>query len=156
LFVNRRGEASFIYFVRRQGKAGQSLALPLLALALLLTLAACGEQKPAYPSRTAPAGLLGDPVQIAAGKVIFREKCASCHGHINEGRSPRANFFQPPAPDFTAADYRTADPAYLFWRIEIGKTVEPYLSQGSVMPAWPGLSEQKIWQLVAYLQARAR
>lgn len=124
--------------------------------ALLLALAGCGEQKPAYPARQAPAGLLGDAAQIAAGKAIFREKCASCHGHADEGRSPRADFFQPPAPDFTAPAYRSADPAYLFWRIEVGKTVEPYLSQGSVMPAWRGLPDREIWQLVAYLQARAR
>ena len=124
--------------------------------ALFLTLAACGEQKPAYPPRQAPAGVLGDAAQIAAGKVLFREKCASCHGHADEGRSPRADFFQPPAPDFTSTVYRTADPAYLFWRIEVGKTVEPYLSQGSVMPAWRGLPDREIWQLVAYLQARAR
>lgn len=103
-----------------------------------------------------PPGLLTDAAQIAAGAVLFREKCASCHGHPGEGRSPRADFFRPPAPDFTEPAYRTADPAYLFWRIEVGKTVEPYLSQGSVMPAWRGLPDEEIWQLVAYLQARAR
>ena len=127
---------------------------PCIVLALLLLLVACGEKKPVYPARQAPGNLL-DSAQISAGKVLFREKCASCHGHPDEGRSPRADFFQPPAPDFSAAVYRSADPAYLFWRIEVGKGVEPYLSQGSVMPAWRGLSDQEIWQLVAYLRARA-
>ena len=122
---------------------------------LLLALTACGEQPPAYPARAVPAGLFGDAGQVAAGKTIFRDKCASCHGHADEGRSPRADFFQPPAPDFTAPNYRTSDPAYLFWRIETGKTVEPYLSQGSVMPAWSGLPEQEIWALVAYLKSRS-
>ena len=120
-----------------------------------LALAACGSQPVSYPARTAPAGVLTDPMQIAAGKVLFRDKCASCHGHADEGRSPRADFFQPPAPDFTAPAYRTLDPAYLFWRIEAGKTVEPYLSQGSVMPAWRGLTDEQIWQLVAYLKVRS-
>lgn len=123
---------------------------------MLLILAACGERPPAYPARTAPAGLLSDAAQIATGRDIFRAKCAACHGHPDEGRSPRADFFQPPAPDFTSSAYRTADPAYLFWRIEVGKTVEPYLSRGSVMPAWRGLSDTEIWQLVAYLQTRSR
>jgi len=130
--------------------------LSLLGCTLFLALVACGKQQPAYPARQIPVGVLTDPDQIAAGKVIFHEKCVSCHGHSNEGRSPRADFFQPPAPDFTASVYRTADPAYLFWRIEVGKTVDPYLSQGSVMPTWRGLPPQEIWQLVAYLQARAR
>lgn len=124
-------------------------------MVLLFMLVACGEQNPVYPFRQPPADILDNPAQIAAGKVLFRDKCASCHGHPDEGRSPRADFFQPPAPDFTAPAYRTIDPAYLFWRIELGKTVEPYLSRGSVMPAWRGLSDAEIWQLVAYLRKRA-
>lgn len=85
------------------------------------------------------------------------EKCASCHGKPDEGRSPRADFFRPSAPDFSESRYRAGDPAYLYWRTEVGKNVEPYLSQGSVMPAWgPTLAEAEIWQLVAYLKARAR
>jgi mono/diheme cytochrome c family protein len=64
--------------------------------------------------------------------------------------------FNPPAPDFTDIHYKELDPAYLYYRIELGKTVEPYKSQGSVMPAW-GLhfSDQQIWQIVAYLRFRA-
>jgi mono/diheme cytochrome c family protein len=127
----------------------------LLVFALLFALIACGERQVSYPARTAPAGVLTDAVQIAAGKALFHDKCATCHGHPDEGRSPRADFFQPPAPDFTAPDYRNADPAYLFWRIEVGKTVEPYLTRGSVMPAWRGLSDGEIWQLVAYLKVRS-
>ena len=46
---------------------------------------------------------------------------------------------------------RTA-PAYLFWRVEVGKTVEPYLARGSVMPAWRGLTDGESWQLVASLK----
>ena len=127
----------------------------VVATTLFLALAACNEQKPSYPARPAPVGFLADAAAIAKGKILFREKCASCHGHPDEGRSPRADFFQPPASDFTASAYRTADPAYLFWRIEVGKTVEPYLSRGSVMPAWGGLPEGEIWQLVAYLKSRS-
>ncbi|NJC88713.1 MAG: cytochrome c [Desulfuromonas sp.] len=128
----------------------------LIFLLFALILAACGERQPNYPARQVPAGLLTDTIQIAAGQVLFREKCATCHGHPDEGRSPRANFFQPPAPDFSSPAYRTVDPAYLFWRIEVGKTVDPYLSRGSVMPAWgPTLNETEIWQLVAYLKVRA-
>lgn len=132
-------------------------SVPAWGLSLLLAvLAACGEQKPNYPVRTPPPGLLADSAQVAAGKSLFREKCATCHGKPDEGRSPRADFFQPPAPDFRESRYRQSDPAYLYWRIETGKTVEPYAGQGSVMPPWGAtLSEAEIWQLVAYLQARA-
>lgn len=125
-------------------------------LLLALLLCSCSRELPDYPRRQAPEGLLEDAVQLQAGHVLFVEKCATCHGKTSEGRSARAGFFDPPAPDFTEERYRMIDPAYLFWRIEVGKTVEPYLSSGSVMPAWRGLTDEEIWQLVAYLQTRAK
>lgn len=126
-----------------------------MIVSFVIALAACGEQPVNYPPRQPPAGVLGDAAQIELGKVLFHEKCAACHGKPGEGRSGRAGFFDPPAPDFTEQRYREIDPAYLYWRTEVGKTVEPYLSRGSVMPAWAGLSERQLWQLVAYLQSRA-
>jgi len=129
----------------------------LVLLVAVLLLAACGNQSTEYPPRDVPAGLLKDQASIKAGKQLFMHLCARCHGHPSEGRSERANFFQPPAPDFNSAHYRQVDPAYLYWRIETGKTVEPYRSRGSVMPAWgPALSSEQIWHLVAYLKSRSR
>jgi mono/diheme cytochrome c family protein len=103
-----------------------------------------------------PDGLMSDIAQLNAGHNLFMNKCASCHGKPSEGRSERTAFFKPPAPDFTDAHYQTIDSAYLYWRIEVGKTVEPYFSQGSVMPAWGAhFDAEQIWQIVAYIQSRA-
>ena len=124
---------------------------------LLVCLAACDRPMPDYPPRVMPDSLRNDPAQLTVGRRLFLEKCASCHGRSGEGRSARAGSFQPPAPDFTERVYQQVDPAYLFWRIETGKTVEPYRTQGSVMPAWAmHLSEQQMWQLVAFLRSRTR
>lgn len=123
---------------------------------LLLLLCACSGGQPAYPDRQPPDGFLQQPAERAEGGALFARLCASCHGTVAEGRSPRADFFQPPAPDFRESHYRDLDPAYLYWRIETGKNAEPYRSRGSVMPAWgPTLAEEQIWQLVAYLRSRA-
>lgn len=128
----------------------------LLVPGLLLAILWGCQQQPDYPQRQMPAGLLTDTDQITAGRKLFMEKCVSCHGKPDEGRSERAAFFDPPAPDFHEQRYRQSDPAYLYWRIEAGKTAEPFRSQGSVMPAWgPHFSSQQIWQLVAYLKSRA-
>lgn len=128
----------------------------LALLGLSLALAGCREGLPDYPRRSPPAELLTAPAAQAAGAQLFARLCAGCHGGMAEGRSPRTDFFQPPAPDFHEARYRDLDPAFLYWRIETGKNVEPYRSQGSVMPAWgANLSETEIWQLVAYLRSRA-
>ncbi len=126
-----------------------------LAALAALALVACQDSPPSYPARQPPPGLLEAPDAIAAGAQLFASRCASCHGKPSEGRSPRADFFQPPAPDFSDPTYHRKDPAYLFWRIEVGKNAEPFRSQGSVMPAWRGLSDQEIWQLVAYLKKRS-
>lgn len=127
-----------------------------LILVLLLVLFGCQNDKITYPQRQMPEGFSEDLAMLQAGHHLFLDKCASCHGKPSEGRSERAAFFEPPAPDFTDAHYQEVDPAYLYWRIEVGKDVEPYRTEGSVMPAW-GLhfSDEEIWQVVAYLQARA-
>jgi len=123
---------------------------------LILTVVGCSEPQINYPSRQMPAGLEQDRAGLAWAAETFLAKCAYCHGRENEGRGSRADFFNPPAPDFHEDIYRTVDPAYLFWRITEGKTVEPFLSRGSVMPAWGmHFSERQTWLLVIYLRQRA-
>lgn len=127
----------------------------LLLLSLLL-LGACSDQAASYPQRNMPPEIRLDVTKLNEVKLLFIRSCASCHGTLSEGRISRADFFQPPAPDFTAASYRQVDPAYLFWRIAEGKMVEPYRSMGSVMPAWGAhFSDEQIWQMIAYLQTRS-
>jgi len=139
----------------REVRGLYGIATVLLAFTLLI-FPGCGERQINYPNRQMPPGLKEDVAQLRLGHELFMSKCASCHGKPSEGRSGRANFFRPPAPDFTDLHYRDMDPAYLYWRIEVGKTVEPYRSQGSVMPAWGvHFTEQQTWQIVAYLQSRA-
>ncbi|MDF1580989.1 MAG: cytochrome c [Desulfuromonadales bacterium] len=127
-----------------------------LTIILMLMLLACSLEQPEYPALTPPENF-ASPQNIKIGAELFKQKCASCHGHPSEGRSLRADFFQPPAPDFSATFYKEVDPAYLFWRIRTGKTIEPWQSQGSVMPAWNDhLGDAQVWQLVAYLRSRSR
>ena len=130
--------------------------LLFFVLLIVFFLCGCAEEIVDYPARTMPDGILTDKIELSRGEALFMDKCASCHGKPGEGRSDRAVFFEPPAPDFTDAHYQRMDPAYLYWRIEVGKSIEPFRSQGSVMPAWGmHLTEQQLWQIVAYLQVRA-
>lgn len=126
-----------------------------LSLIFLLLLMGGCEKSPSYPERKAPEGFLRAQENQIAGGELFREHCVRCHGTLEEGRSPRAEF-HPPASSFKTDRYRSIDPAYLYWRIREGKTVEPYLSRGSVMPAYGSyFSEKQIWQLVAYTRSRS-
>lgn len=128
----------------------------LLSLVLSLLLGGCWEAEDQLPEISVPQQLLQQPQQRLAGEQLFLKHCRECHGTTAEGRNPRAVRFVPPAPDFISHHYMDAEPAYLFWRIAEGKRTEPFRSRGSVMPAWePHLTEQQIWQLVAYLRQRA-
>jgi len=135
----------------------QSLWGILLVLLLLTGLSACQQETESHmPQLSVPGQMLTSAVAQQAGAALFERHCLECHGSLGEGRNPRAARFVPAPPDFYQAKYATIDPAYLFWRIKEGKRVEPFLSRGSVMPAWgPYLTEQQIWQLVAYLRLRA-
>ncbi len=125
-----------------------------LFLLFCVVLSACGERGD-YPRRTAKPGFLENPTNIAAGRNLFMEHCASCHGTVSEGRMETANRFAPPPSDFADSKYRRLDPAYLYWRIERGNRDEPYRSRGSVMPAWgQHFGEEEIWALVAYIRTR--
>lgn len=138
-------------------EAGMKMKKVILFHTMIVLLAiACTDQKFDYPQRQMPADISQDRQGYEWAEQTFLDKCAYCHGHENEGRGPRADFFDPPAPDFSEHKYRTTDPAYLFWRIAEGKTAEPFLSRGSVMPAWGmHFTDRQIWLLVDYLKTRA-
>lgn len=122
-----------------------------------LVLFACSDESYQVPQRTVPADLLSEEDSQQCGENLFFKMCRECHGTLAEGRNPRAERFVPPAPDFYEHHYAGKDPAYLYWRIEEGKRVEPFRRRGSVMPAWkPHLSEEQIWCLVAFLKQRSR
>ena len=51
-----------------------------------------------------------------------------------------------PAPKNLAELSKSAEDGYLFWRISTGRP-------GTAMPPWQGtLSEQQIWELVAFIR----
>lgn len=128
----------------------------VLTANLLMMLLACSEESFVVPQREVPTSLLTQEQTLRSGHELFLQHCRECHGTLDEGRNQRVARFIPPAPDFHERHYAQSDPAYLFWRIQEGKRVEPFRSRGSVMPAWkPYLTEEQIWQLVAYLKQRS-
>lgn len=110
-----------------------------------------------YASATSPVSL-DSPDTIGAGKAIFLANCVPCHGIAGNGQgATRPTFGSPPA-DFTdRARMQTLSPQYLFWRISEGGRVEPFRSQGSIMPAWKyQLTAEQRWQAIAFIRTLAR
>lgn len=125
----------------------------LVFSAVLLTACGGGAEEPAesnvpaeYAGKTNPVA--DDANAIASGKVIYEEKCASCHGVSGKGDGPAGQALTPPAADLTKI---AGQDDYEFYRIAEGGAMDPY---NSSMPAHKGiLSEDEIWQVIAYVDS---
>ncbi len=79
-----------------------------------------------------------DPEAVAAGRILFEQRCAECHGDNAEGGKK--------GPSLRAAEIQNAEPGAIFW----------ILTNGAVrkgMPVWSKLPEPQRWQLVSYIKS---
>lgn len=81
----------------------------------------------------------GQEQAAAAGKKLFAQNCAQCHGNNLQGMGP--------APALENVRTKKASPGELFWFITNGN-----LNNG--MPAWSQLPKQQRWQIVTFLETR--
>jgi len=114
----------------------------LFSLPLLLTYGILAESLEASRDRGSPQSAQnpfdGQPEAIRAGKKLYLRNCSHCHGEDALGRKRAANLRRPAVLD--------APPGVLFLRIRNGN-----LREG--MPAWSHLSDQRIWQIISYIQS---
>ncbi len=112
----------------------RSVAVGTFTVAVLLATAATGTSR-------------GTP---EAGKVIFEERCASCHGVQGRGDGPMAPFLSPqPASLITAGTSVKSDQELL--------TVIANGKPRTAMPAWNGLlTEEQQRDVVAYIRTLIR
>ncbi len=79
----------------------------------------------------------GESEAIAAGRKLYGQHCAPCHGSEARG--------QDRAPDLHLPEIQNAPAGSLFWILRNGR-----IRKG--MPSWSRLPDQQLWQIVAYLQ----
>jgi mono/diheme cytochrome c family protein len=75
---------------------------------------------------------------VAAGKILFEQRCAECHGEAALGSKK--------APSLRAAEIQEASPGAIFWILTNG-----VVRRG--MPVWSKLPEPQRWQLVTYIKS---
>jgi len=118
-----------------------SALLVLLLSAVLLFATADGAWMAKVPSRdhqrTNP--YQGQTDAIAAGRNIFEEHCAKCHGQNAEGVKKRPSLR-------TERIQRQATEGDLHWLLVNG-------SMKKGMPPWAKLPDPQLWQLVTYLKS---
>ncbi len=84
------------------------------------------------------------PQKVAAGKALYAQSCAACHGNKGDGKGPLGATLKPPAADFTDAQMMAAHSSQeLFDTLIDGK---------GAMPAFKSsLTDDQRWNLVNYL-----
>ena len=132
------------------------VALTITTTLLAASLALAQQEKPAAPknqnsaliyaelakapekARAKRNPLEKDPDAVAAGRNIFDQHCAECHGGTGEGGKK--------GPSLRAAEVQNAEPGAIFWILTNG-----VVRKG--MPVWSKLPEPQRWQIVSYLKS---
>lgn len=93
--------------------------------------------------------LTANDANLQAGKVLFEQNCATCHGASGHGNGPAAKGMTPAPADLTVAlRMPIASDAYLDWTISEGG-----LPVQSAMPSFKAsLARDELWNLVLYLR----
>lgn len=74
----------------------------------------------------------------SAGRNLFRNNCAKCHGENAEGKAKR--------PSLKSKRIQTATDGELAWLIKNGEAFKG-------MPGWGALPEPERWQIISYLRS---
>ncbi|MCH8177936.1 MAG: c-type cytochrome [Proteobacteria bacterium] len=88
----------------------------------------------------------------AKGKESYNQICAMCHGETGKGDGVAAASLDPKPRDLSSGEYvSTLTDEHIFKVIkEGGESV----GKSNLMPAWGAvLSDDKIWDVIAYLRA---
>src|SRR5215469_5711723 len=125
------------------------VVVPLVsAFVLFVSLAVAAHRPekddgPAAPLSKAPRAasslrnpFTGQAEAVAAGRKLFVEHCAQCHGPEGRGMERAADLHSPVI--------QNAPSGVLFWALRNGR-----IRRG--MPSWSALPDQRLWQIVAYL-----
>ncbi len=80
----------------------------------------------------------GEPEAAAAGKILFADNCAKCHGENAGGLRGR--------PNLRSERIAHATDGELAWMLRNGNAWKG-------MPSWSSLPEPERWQIIAYLRS---
>ena len=133
-------------------KTNQAAARYLALIALAATCLAVGEEQRSRNDEPVPVVLARVPDKARvkrnpfandsdaplAGKKLFEQHCAECHGPNAEGANR--------GPSLRANEMQQATPGELFWILTNG-----VVRRG--MPAWSKLPAEQRWQIITWLKS---
>jgi mono/diheme cytochrome c family protein len=116
----------------------------LLVFVLVTSLASFGKSDGAWLKKVSEADrrrtnpFAGNTDAVAAGRNLYLNNCAKCHGKDATGKGSR--------PSLRSQRLRQATDGEIAWIVKNGN-----LYKG--MPSWGGLPEQERWQIEAYIRS---
>jgi DMSO reductase family type II enzyme heme b subunit len=131
------------------GWRGAGIALGFALVGWLWSLAA------------AQTGITPSEADLEAGKRIYVERCAHCHGEAGDGKGVAAPVVYPKPRDFTSGTYkfRTRHETDQGGKLPADEDIFRSISEGlhgTSMPGWSTVfPKQQIWQLVHYIKTFA-
>ena len=81
----------------------------------------------------------GQADAVAAGRLVYEDHCAKCHGENAEGTKKRPSLR-------SARVQREATEGDLHWLLVNG-------NMGRGMPSWSKLGDPQIWQVISYVRS---
>jgi mono/diheme cytochrome c family protein len=117
------------------------------ALLALCAIAGCSRSDRSHGTAQIPPRLFASREARERGRILFTENCAICHGQTGDGHGARRFGMEPPPANLTAPPWSDSASA--------GQTCRAIHDgvQGTAMPSWQILSDQEIWDLVAYIHS---
>ena len=88
--------------------------------------------------------LKDDPAEIAAGGLLFKQKCEVCHAYDGGGKTEIGSGEYPRPPALRSMDVTSMSDGEIFYHIRNG-------IRNTGMPAW-NMPDRQIWQLVAFIR----
>src|SRR5438477_13085420 len=123
------------------------MIVPLMAA--LVVCCCLAEEEWRVPKRAASLRnpIASDAQSLAAGKIVYRKQCQSCHGGIGKGDGPGAKDLTVSPSDLSDSSLWSQSDGELFWKITEGK---------KPMPAFRKLlNDEQRWHVVNYIRTLA-
>lgn len=96
---------------------------------------------------------LAESADIEAGKTLYEQRCAPCHGPDGKADTPTAKALQPPPRDHTDGAYMNGlSNDHLFRVIKEGG---PAVGKSPIMPPQVDLKDEQLQNIVAFLRSLA-